>query len=195
MTSVNGLGYTYDSSTRKVVFREIQCWSCNGSGLATEHILCPRWGKAQRGKVCVHCGSKSKSHNTVGTKEKQCHICNGVGAYTATLYDHLDLSPLAEYIRFTMDSKTSEPTFNESYLGFGLLCGTTDYGAYIKRNRNNRDAIFADIKERIVKEISHRQSGNVLSHDGYLVREIAIITNPSGWSAIAGGSAFGSLGK
>ena len=71
----------------------------------------------------------------------------------------------------------SYSSFNEGYLGIGVVCGCTDYGRYKKMPP---DEFKEEVKQSFLR--SYRQYVTILK-DGKLPFEILIRRGESGWNA------------
>lgn len=65
-----------------------------------------------------------------------CKRCNGTGRIPLTAYDTMSADEKAwifeNLFNFDKPYTKSYSSFNEGYLGIGIVCGVTDYGRYLK---------------------------------------------------------------
>lgn len=201
MAKILGNGFEYDTDTRKVSFRAVQCWNCKGAGIVERGISCPKnWQTVRKyGGKCPDCGSKNQhNHKLIGSHEIVCDTCNGTGVDKNNNYDNLDLSVLVDYIKVSViDNAQRRMTFNESYLGFGIVAGCTDYGAYRERANKMGGDLVAYFTAKMKEDFARRftQAGNLVSKDGYLATDLVIFTASSGWSAVSTGEILPQFAK
>ena len=176
-------GYTYNIETREITFTQKVCWNCKGNKLAERGVLCPRNGRKQRGKACEHCGSRSAdNHKSVGKKWAECHTCEGTGTETCDDYSSLDMSALLEFINIVSLDGLRSASFNESYLGRGIIGGCTDYGRYLNETDGTIESVIAYARRESVERNSHTQALNLIDKDNRLITTAVLKMNRDGWS-------------
>lgn len=117
----------------KAVFERVTCWDCSGTRVVTRNQLCPNWNKPQKGKACPHCGSKTKhGHQTVGEHQTNCSRCDLEGKIQEDRFSHIPSDWWKDYalnkVKIEVTRINRGQTFNEAYLGIGVIGSCTDYG-------------------------------------------------------------------
>jgi hypothetical protein len=202
-------GYTYDETTGEIVYNKLTCWNCKGSKVYEYGISCPRWGKKVRINgmtTCQHCGAKNKdSHRLIGHEVKTCETCKGTGELLVNAYTSLRFSELVHGIRFMVVS--GQTTFNESYLGMGMVGGCTDYGAYLDATcpgyrtspgqKINIDEVVKYIRAKFTasKHDTTSQAGNFVSSDGHFMKYAILKLRPDGYSILGVGAEFSRISE
>ncbi len=186
--------FTFNPETREIVYNQVVCRDCNGTGKVERGISCPRLWKTVKqfpGHKCPHCGAKNRnSHKLIGTEIVTCYECKGSGIQQLNGYDFCDFGKLFDHIKFVIVGKMfSGQGYNEQYLGIGIVAGVTDYGRYL--NESLTDGKF-DVQKFmvIVKENfegRHRcgQGIGLTRKDGKLIKYAYIKMARDGWSAYA----------
>jgi hypothetical protein len=180
-------GYTYNTETHEITFTQKVCWNCKGNNIVERGISCPRYGRKQAGKACEHCGSKSKDgHRIVGTKWVTCNTCEGTGMETCDEYSSLDFSPLIQFINIVTMQGLRSATFNESYLGIGLIGGCTDYGRYLTETGRDFEKIMAHVRKETEERNRHAQGLNfILKGTNKLIETAVLKMREDGWSLLS----------
>jgi len=169
----------------KIKYEYRTCWNCEGKKEVTRYKQCPDYYKKMYGKTCVHCGSKSKNSHTTILKNPEyiitCPNCNGQGI---RLENSCDSMTKAERINWFENVtfqfvENQEKTFNDSYIGMGNLCGTTDY----KDHRQDR-GIIEKIKNRLLNDCILQYIKII--KDGKLANVVYCKGQLGGYTAIAG---------
>jgi hypothetical protein len=128
----------YDHTTKSVVLEMIPCTSCDQTGQRPEHKRCPNSNKAMRGKPCEYCGCTTKhNHQSIKTGNmEKCWSCKGAGEHLEWDQKHMTwevFEPWWKDATILVDvSGGHRQTFNEAYLGIGMLYCCTDYGRCFK---------------------------------------------------------------
>lgn len=137
-------------------------------------------------------GKKRKSRCLVcdGTKHvrllqpkvyKDCENCSGQGVRPINMYDQITkedkelifslLFDFTEYLH-------GKSTFNEEYLGFGLIAGVIDYGRYLSMNNEQFiDEVKKNFMSRYIQYVSIHKNEK-------LPIKIIIKKHSTGWSAL-----------
>lgn len=161
----------------KLVLEVVKCWHCEGTGKYEYGVLCPNWGKSQRGKACEHCGSKSKNnHKTIGTEVRDCDICSGTGKIQENSCSTSTFNPF-EVIPMRCVMVDRGANFNEAYLGLGSFFCCTDYG------RSNSVSDF-DLIAKIRSEHKDAQYCKFSKGDR-VADEIIVVRRNDGYSVVA----------
>lgn len=193
MTTTSYAGFTYDTETRQVTFTKQVCSGCKGEKKVTRNISCPLWDKPVRkyGGKCPHCGAKnSHSHKAIGEKIVTCYECKGTGETMPDMYTSLNFSDLIKDIQIKTFAGIHGASFNESYLGVGIIGGTTDYGAYLDKAQGDPAKLAQIVLESMQERNSSVQAGNLLDVDGKLIPVAYLKLNRSGWSVFSQGAYF-----
>lgn len=185
-------GYTYDTETRQVTFTQRTCTSCNGTRKVERGISCPHNHKTVTkypGRVCPDCGAKNQySHKMIGTKVIECPNCNGTGIENTNAYDHLNAGELASEIELVTMAGLHGSTFNEGYLGIGIIAGVTDYGRYLDESKKDFTKILEIVRREMVEDLNRRQMISILTEDGKLIEKALLKMNADGWHVYAIGT-------
>lgn len=189
MTNQNILsfdGYTYNTETREVTFQIRKCWNCKGKGEIVNGILCPRYGRKVNhlaGRKCKHCGAKNRdSHKSIDEKMVKCYTCDGHGEYMPDSYDSFNMSALVDFIEIVMyDAKLRQASFNEQYLGMGIIGGVTDYGQYLDESKGDMQIILGIVNQSMKERHRHSQALNLVGKDGRLIERGLLKLCPDGW--------------
>lgn len=170
----------------KIVYEIRPCWSCDGTRICNEWVICQRCngtGKADprkpRGRNCPVCGKDA--HNSLirgkvlslGTAK--CGQCTD-GTQPETPNDFLpDAIWLAIPVKVYRSNR--HQTIGENLLGAGI-CSVTDYG----RSKNWTDEQFI---QAVQGKHMRPSAGQVtLSDRVTLVNHIGVFTNDNGYSVI-----------
>jgi hypothetical protein len=171
----------------KVVYEIKECDSCYGTGYSVETLKdCPNKNQKMHGKKCIFCGTKSKEHKLLprkNNKYKTCYWCKGTGFI---LENKLSWMPREVWNQIkivkVVSKANANTTFNEGYLGIGVVAGCTDYGRHWTEFPNDDDLIkhviadktflgqvcnIIDEEDNIMDMVLFRKS------DGYHVYKIA----------------------
>lgn len=188
-------GYTYNTESRQITFTEVECSRCKGTGEIEQGISCPLYWKPVKkypNHKCPHCGAKNKdSHGLIGNEIVKCDKCHGTGKFTAGMYDSLDFQPVMKYIEVKILNGVHVASFNESYLGIGIIAGVTDYGDYMDKSKGDMAIIMQIVRDDMESYFhSHTQAGNLLTVDGKLIECGYLKLNQSGYSVFSQGAYF-----
>lgn len=155
-------------------------------------------------KKCEHCGGtgKIKGLRSGKTINKKCPVCGGNGYNrldepiihgNCTVCDGLlyhskvntcdnvskkDIELLLNLIDFDNVHISKQSTFNEEYLGIGIVGGVTDYGRYLNLNPD-------EYKESVIKSFRdgyHQYISFLNRKTSEVCNIIKINKTPSGWS-------------
>jgi hypothetical protein len=133
----------------KLVLSKRKCNMCQ-DGTRQEFLRCPNYGKAQKGKPCLHCGSKTKDgHKYIETgKTLPCGYCNGTMIVEEGI---CDFAPefFFDHLPIKVYRQDREGSWNETYLGHGCVFSCVDYGTAFKENDDTR--IIAKVREHVNK--------------------------------------------
>lgn len=168
-------------------------------GLTHECIFCEDGLSRLHAKKCPTCGGKGtvpngKRNRRCSECKGQCHVscepyvvgicvnCNGTRQEPTTAYDNMtdaDKEWIFENL-FNFDKPYAQPasSFNEGYLGIGIVCGVTDYGRYQKMSPE-------EFREEVKKNFFDHYCQYVAICDKQmsLPKEILIRKTSSGWFA------------
>jgi RecJ-like exonuclease len=163
----------------KIVLEIKACSACDGKGEREEYMTCPNWNKAMRGKACSFCGSTTK-HNHSGKhtgKMIPCQRCNGTGKEMEDLYNYAP-EAIWQGLTFKVYRQDRQNTWNESFMGFGCVYSSEDYGqaagmtddeviANVKASRSHQAVKFAKEDNTLADHI-----GIFVTRNGYSVRAV-----------------------
>jgi hypothetical protein len=149
-----------------------QCHECNGQ---------KRFLKGKRRYACKTCKGSGYVMRDERLETGACTRCKGTRQVPLTAYDSMTDED-KEWIfanLFNFEKPYARPTssFNEGYLGLGIVCGVTDYGRYQKMTP---DEFYQEVKENFMR--GYNQYVSILK-DGKLPAEILIKKGNSGWFA------------
>jgi RecJ-like exonuclease len=159
---------------KKYSFTE-KCEKCNGTG----KIPGIRGGK-KINKKCPDCEG-----NSYITLEKpiifgNCPECDGKKYHSnVNTCDNItkkDISLLYDLIDFENMRKSENSTFNEEYLGFGIVGGVTDYGRYLKMSP---EEYKEEVKSNFIN--GYHQYVAFLNKNKDVCKSIKINKTSSGW--------------
>jgi hypothetical protein len=193
MTTLSFDGYDYETETRQVTFKNQVCWECNGTKEVEHNILCPLYHKPVRkyGGKCPHCNAKNQhSHKVIGSKIIPCPRCNATGEIMSDMYSSLNFSDLIQYIEIKTFEGVHMSSFNEGYLGIGIIGGYTDYGRYIDTIKSGKSTLPQIVLESMQERNRYVQAGNLLTVDGKLIPCGYLKLNRDGWSVFSHGAYF-----
>ncbi len=171
----------------KLKFEYRICWNCKGKKEVTRYKQCPNYNKKMYGKICIHCGSKNKHSHTTILKNPEyiitCPNCDGQGIKLENRCDDMTKTERINWLK-NVTFKFVEnqiKTFNDSYIGHGNLCGTTDYADH----RQDR-GIIEKIKNRLLNDTMLQYIGII--KEGKLADIVYCKGQRGGYTAIAGWS-------
>jgi hypothetical protein len=193
MTTLIRDGFTYDTETRQVTFTKKVCWDCKGSGKKTQNVLCPHYHQPVRkfGGICPVCKSKNRNdHKIIRTEVVTCYECEGTGETMPNMYESLDFSDLIQYIEIKTFTGMHNSSFNEGYLGIGIIGGYTDYGRYLDTIKAGTKTLAEIVLESMQERNKHVQAGNLLTVEGKLIPCGYLKLNRDGWSVFSQGAYF-----
>lgn len=155
------------------------CTECNSKG----------WVKGTRGgkpirKKCPSCKGSRYIYFDEPKVLGKCPECKGSLKKKPSITDNVHIADkrfLFNLIDFdsTTGSANTEQTFNEGYLGIGLIGGITDYGRYLKMNQ---DEFKMEVHKHFV-DSGFLQYAHIVK-DGNVLSKIRLHKNNSGWSLI-----------
>lgn len=155
------------------------CTTCNG-----KKTFSSMRGNKQINVKCKTCGGDGYVRLDKPKINGKCEICNGtLKDYNILKTDTIhvdDVKLLSELIDFenTKGSENTKQTFNEGYLGIGIVGGITDYGRYLKMSEE-------EFKQEVLKNFlsGYHQYCHFIRRDK-MVNSIIIKKHDSGWSLI-----------
>jgi hypothetical protein len=169
--------------------RTRECSSCT-EGKEIHHIedcaVCKgkkKLPKNGRNYKCLTCEGKGyirlETPRVIGT----CQRCNGTEKVPLTAYDTISEEEkiwiFENLFNFDKPYEKSHSEFNEGYLGIGIVCGVTDYGAYLSMTP---EEFKKEVRDNFV--IGFNQYVSIINkQDGKLPLEILIRKGKSGWNA------------
>jgi hypothetical protein len=165
----------------KLTFDVVTCWDCKGTREVKRYRLCSRYGKPTRGYKC-ECGAKNRhSHQAVGSYMTACTTCEGKGTRTENRFDTLP-SEIFHALPIALVDKNYRQNFSDSYLGIGLVGGSTDYGAmaHILKTQGE-NAVFAKVREDYDNHSSGRQACGFMHGDKFC-KALAVRVGETGYS-------------
>jgi hypothetical protein len=152
-----------------------KCVDCNGRG----HNPGLRAGKKIK-KTCKTCEGRGYICLDEPIIHGVCKKCNGELKHSNVSYCDFatteDKEMLFSLIDFENTIFNSNSTFNEGYVGFGLVGGVTDYGRYTKMTPVE---FHEEVKKHVVDGSS--QYAGFLNKEKVLCNSIKINKTRSGW--------------
>jgi hypothetical protein len=149
------------------------CKTCNGK---------KRFLKGTRRYKCKTCNGDGYTMLQTPIEDGACRSCKGTRKIPLTAYDSMsqeDREWVFENL-FNFEKPYTAPTssFNEQYLGLGIVCGVTDYGRYKKMTP-------VEFKEEVRGFFMNRynQYVTITNKKGELPTEILIKKSSDGWNA------------
>ena len=147
---------------------------------------CPKCHGTQRtkgGKGKGHCNACLRGTVVDTTKRVPCGRCNGTNSVPADRYTAIPKTVLAEILNIVpirIHRSGRKQTFNEAYLGYGMICSVTDYGEYKQKTDEQ-------LVEYIKKELSddYIQACKLLDRQERLCTSIGVYCNNNGYSIMA----------
>lgn len=202
MTQINGIGFTFDTESKSIVFHSVECWNCKGSGKDKRFNLCPNDGRGNKGFIkgkCKHCETtRAANHNRLESfKVTRCAFCdNSSGLKLYNEFDSsVDAGLLADNIELiVLDNSNQGSTFNESYLGLGLIGGVTDYGSYITRSGGNKIELLNIVRDNLRENLARRQFGNFITADNTLIDKAIVRLAVDGYHIYGVGGRWSRVG-
>ena len=148
------------------------CYTCNGEKFSL---------KGKRRYACKTCRGAGYVMREKPLLTGNCRTCNGTREVPLTSYDQVtdeDKQWIFNHL-FNFDKPYTRPTssFNEGYLGLGIVCGVTDYGRHLKMTP---EEFYQEVKENFMRGWCQYVS---IMEDGKLPTEILIKRANSGWFA------------
>ena len=141
------------------------------------------WGKKTRKQNCPDCGGNGWLRLETPIIIGDCPDCKGtlkdlkVSKYDSC-YNQNDKELLFTLFDFEAKYSRREQTFNEGYLGLGIIAGITDYGRYLKLSEE-------DFQKEVKKYFFDRneQYLHFLNKENEICDKIIIVRTSDGWSA------------
>jgi len=157
---------------KQYIFTET-CKTCDGK---------KRFLKGNRRYKCKTCSGTGYTMLDQRIEDGACRHCEGTRKLPLGAYDNMtEEDKHWVFVNlFNFDKPYTKPTssFNEGYLGFGIVCGVTDYGRYKKLTPE-------EFKEEVRESFMNGwlQYITLTGKEGYLPTEILIRKGDSGWFA------------
>ena len=178
------------SADRKFIFenRTRECHMCDDGKSYKYTETCSvcdgkkRFLKGNRRYKCKTCGGDGYTMLKQRVETGACRFCDGSQTISLNEYDNMqDVDKVWVFENvFNFDKPYTKPTssFNESYLGLGIVCGITDYGRY--KSLSDEDFV-KEVRDSFMN--GWLQYVTLTGKSGYLPTEILIKKNDSGWHA------------
>ena len=161
-------------------YGERPCSSCQGQREIRDIRPCPKYGKVVNrlpGKVCPDCGTTRKhGHQYLDTGDMKPCRC-GTGFQTEDRYSSLP-DGIFRTLVFKVYRSQRPASFNEQYLGLGLVYSVTDYGEH----QNLSDA---DLARKVADHDGYTQACKVVDKDNRFCDYVGIFTNQQGYAVKA----------
>jgi len=149
------------------------CVDCNGN---------KKFLKGSRHYKCKTCAGNGYTMLEKRIEVGACSHCDGKQYVPLTCFDNIQEEDrqwiFDNLFNFEKPYTAHTSTFNEMYLGFGIVCGITDYGRY----KNMTPSEFKEeVKSIFMNDFC--QYASILNKEGHLPTEILIKKGESGWNA------------
>lgn len=181
--------------------------SLDFTGLTEECSMCTDGKQYNYTERCPEC--KGKARILKGTRRYKCKKCEGNGY--VMLKERTEAGPCAHcsgtrkvpltlYSQVTAEDKEwiyqnlfnfdrpydgKSSSFNEDYLGMGIVCGVTDYGRHTEMSPEEfKQEVHKRFTEGWLQYITLCRRDKSAVHDGaYLPKQVLIRRHQSGWHA------------
>lgn len=144
---------------------------------------CGSTGKIKQGtrnRKCSECGGNGYKRLPEKIEDGLCHTCGGSRTVSLGEYDSVlkeDKEKIWGLFNFEKPFTGGFSSFNEGYLGMGIVCGVTDYGRYKKMTE---EEFRGEVKESFMGGWLQYIS---IMRDKKFPLEILIRRGESGWHA------------
>jgi hypothetical protein len=166
----------------KLVFERTKCSGCSGTGTIQPRKRCPKYGHRMRGKPCPHCGSTRKdNHGYIEDGPRiTCTKCDGSLLEDEDRFSYLPWATVIAAVPVVVQRSNRRASFNEEYIGYGIIQGCVDYG---KSAKMTDEELIASVKD--TDRTSSTQGAHISDKSGRVCDRIVVACHDNGYSLVA----------